>query len=117
MTYEEVVLKVRDVYEYADARGVFEHVAVQVNVEGEAAGIFYIEVADRQICVEPYDYYDHDILITVDTQVIRDILENGLDGKEALENGMLRIEGNPYKIGLLSKVKIRKKKPGKKNKA
>ena len=55
MTYEELVLRVRDVYENADAREVFEHIAVQVNVEGEAAGAFYLEVADRQVCVEPYD--------------------------------------------------------------
>ena len=45
MTYEELVLRVRDVYENADAREVFEHIAVQVNVEGEAAGAFYLEVA------------------------------------------------------------------------
>ena len=117
MTYEEVVSRARDLYENADDREVFEHIAIQINVREEAEGAFYIEVADRQICVEPYDYYDHDILITVDTQVILDILENRLEYKKALENGMLRIEGNPYKIGLLYKVKIRKRKPGKKNKA
>ena len=110
MTYEELVLRVRDVYENADAREVFEHIAVQVNVEGEAAGAFYLEVADRQVCVEPYDYYDRDILVTVDTRVLLDLLDNRLGYREAIDNGMLRIEGNIVKFGLLSKIKIQNKK-------
>lgn len=110
MTYEELVLRVRDVYENADAREVFEHIAVQVNVEGEAAGAFYLEVADRQVCVEPYDYYDRDILVTVDTRVLLDLLDKRLGYREAIDNGMLRIEGNIVKFGLLSKIKIQNKK-------
>ena len=110
MTYEELVLRVRDVYENADAREVFEHIAVQVNVEGEAAGAFYLEVADRQVCVEPYDYYDRDILVTVDTRVLLDLLDNRLGYRKAIDNGMLRIEGNIVKFGLLSKIKIQNKK-------
>ena len=49
MTYEEIVEKVREDYEYADARAIFEHVAVQFNITGEGSGIFYIEVADRKV--------------------------------------------------------------------
>lgn len=110
MTYEELVLKVRDLYEDADAREVFEHIAIQINVEGEAAGAFYIEVADRQVCVEPYDYYDRDILVTVDTQVIMGLMEGKVNYMKAIEDGLIRIEGNIKKYGLLNKIKLTKKK-------
>ena len=40
MTYEEVVRIARDAYEDADARNIFEHIDVQVNVTGEGSGIF-----------------------------------------------------------------------------
>ena len=113
MTYEELVLKVRDVYEYADARAVYEHIAVQVNITGEINGAFYIEIANRQICVEPYDYYDRDALVTVDTSVLLSILDGHLSYADAIASGSYRIEGNPEKIAMLNKVKLRK---GKKKK-
>ena len=45
MTYDELVLKVREVFENANAKEIYEHVAVQIDVTGEAAGTFYIEIA------------------------------------------------------------------------
>lgn len=108
MTYHELVLKVRNIYEYADAREVYEHVAVQVNITGEAEGIFYIEIAERQICVEPYDYYDRDILVTVDSTTLNDICDGKLNYAEAYKKCNFKIEGNPHKIELLSKVKFKR---------
>ena len=110
MTYEELVLKVRDVYEYADAREVYEHVAVQVNVTGEAAGAFYIEIANRQVCVEPYDYHDRDALVTADTSAILSVLDGSLDYKTAISSGVFHMDGNPDKIALFNKVKLSKRK-------
>lgn len=110
MTYEELVLKVRDVYEYADARAVYEHIAVQVNITGEITGAFYIEIANRQICVEPYDYYDRDALVTVDTSVLLSLLDGSLSYNDAVASGSYRIEGNPEKIAMLNKVKLSKTK-------
>ena len=51
MTYDELVLKVREVFENANAKEIYEHVAVQIDVTGEAAGTFYIEIAERCISV------------------------------------------------------------------
>lgn len=114
MTYEELVLKVRDIYENADARAVYEHIAVEVDVTGEAAGAFYIEIANRQICVEPYDYHDRDARVTVDTSALIAILDGTMSYEEALTSGAFRMEGDPYKMELLNKVKLNK---GKKKKS
>ena len=105
MTYEEVVHYVRDAYENADAREIYEHIAVQVNVTGEGAGALYIEVAGRAVCVEPYDYYDRDGLLTASSATIVDIAKGVLTFREAIDQGLLKVEGNMDKLTKLAKIK------------
>lgn len=101
MTYEEIVDKARAGYENADARTIFEHIAIQVNIDGEGKGAFYIEVAERSVCVEPYDYHDRDILITTTGPVFCDIAAGKLTLHDAIEKGLLRAEGNQEKLRLV----------------
>lgn len=108
MTYEEIVYKVREGVENADAREIFEHVAVQVNIEGEGSGAFYIEIANRSAIVEPYDYYDRDGLLTADAETLIAIAEGKLSFLEALESGKMLAIGNLERIKLLSKIKCKK---------
>jgi len=75
VTYEDMVYMVRRTFENYDARRVLEHVAIQVNVTGEGEGIFYVEIAERHICVEPYDYYDRDCLLVMPGEVVRELCE------------------------------------------
>lgn len=105
MTYEELVLKVREAYEDADAREIYDHIAIQVNVEGEAAGAFYVEIANRQICVEPYDYYDRDGLITTTAETIMKLVDNKVSFMEAMMSGELNVVGNMEKLKKLARVK------------
>lgn len=107
MTYEEIVFKVRESFENADAREIFEHVAVQVNIEGEGAGAFYIEVAERYISVEPYDYHDRDGLLTASGETLIAIAEQRITLNEAVESGAMKAEGNPDKLRMLSKIKFK----------
>ncbi len=109
MTYEEIVYMCRDFFENADARMIFEHIAIQVNVEGEGSGIFYMEVADRSICIEPYDYYDRDGLVITDAATLCDIISGKMSLSETIESGRLRYEGNQDKFALFrSKVVLPK---------
>ena len=105
MTYEEVVHCVRNAYENADAREIYEHIAVQVNVTGEGEGAFYVEVAGRAVCVEPYDYYDRDGLITASSETIVAIAKGDLTFEKALEDGLIQLEGNMDKFRKLAKIK------------
>lgn len=107
MTYEEIVDEVRTAYENADARHIFEHIAVQINIVGEGEGIMYIEIADRKICVEPYDYYDHDALVTVDAQTIHELVLGKLSFHDAYHSGRLNIKGNFEKIKKVSDIKYK----------
>ena len=62
MSFEEMFSKAKDLLAKADASGIREHLAYQFNITGEAHGIFYVEVKDGAIFVEPYEYYDRDII-------------------------------------------------------
>ena len=98
MTYNEIVLRVREVFEYADARNIFEHIAIQVNITGEGEGIFYIEIAQRQISVEPYDYYDRDGILTVDSKILLDMCDKQYSFRYAYEHGLMLYQGNIRKL-------------------
>ncbi len=113
MTYEELVEQVREAYAEADASKVDGHVAFQFNVTGEGAGAFYLEVADGKVNVEPYEYYDRDVLVTTSANVILDIASGKLDPVKAYLTGKLKAEGNLGKAAFLKELGG-KKKPEKK---
>ena len=93
-TYESIVAKAKAL-EKKKAK-FDEHVAVQVNVEGEGSGIFYVEVADKTVHVEPYDYYDNDAIMTGDAENVLAYLKN--------KTGNVTFTGNMDKVELLNSV-------------
>ena len=114
MTYEDIVSTVRDNLENADAREIFEHIAFQFNITGEGSGAFYIEVAERSICVEPYDYYDRDGLITGSGEAIINISAGKIGITESIEKGLIYYDGNPDKLVAFRKIKLPVNKAAKK---
>jgi len=109
MTYEMIVEKVREAFEYADAREIFEHVAMQINIVGEGEGAFYIEIAERHVSVEPYDYYDRDGLFTASAEVLLQLAEGKTTFVQAVESGKMTYAGNQNKLCLLNKVKLKRR--------
>lgn len=108
MTYEEIVEKVRESLENADARDIFEHIAVQVNIIGEGSGAFYVEVANRSISVEPYDYVDRDAMITATGESLITVATGKLAFEDAICNGQFNCDGDMRKIAELSRIRLKK---------
>lgn len=52
MTYEEIFAKSKEAVSKADVSNMDGHLAIQVNIEGEGNGIFYIELKDRKLYIE-----------------------------------------------------------------
>ncbi len=95
MTYEQVVSKVKDKFADADASNIDGVVALQINLEGKNAnGIFYIEVKDHKVNVEPYDYHDRSALVTVNPTNLLKLLDGKLDPVEAYTKGKVQIDGD-----------------------
>lgn len=104
MTYEELVQEAKKIYEPADASSIKEHVAYQFNIKGEAEGAFYLEVSDGKVHVEPYEYYDRDVLFTTTVETLMKIGTGKLDPVFAYTTGKLKVEGNIEKALLLKNL-------------
>lgn len=104
MTYHELVEKVSKALTAVDAAAVSEHIAVQVNVTGEAEGAFYIEVADGKLTVEPYDYVDRDAMLTASAEDLLAVAAGKLSLEAGIAEGKLAHEGSYEKVMLLNNV-------------
>ena len=94
MTYQEIFNKVKSMTEHLDVSKVKEHIAFQFNITGEGEGAFYIEVKEGQIHVEPYEYYDRDVLFTCSGEMLLKIMSKKADPIVAFTLGKLKVEGN-----------------------
>lgn len=94
MKYEEIVAKVKELCGSADLKDYKQHLAVEVAIEGEGEGVFYIEAKDGKVYVEPYDYHDRDVrLITTADNFIK-LAGGKLDPVLAFTTGKLKVEGS-----------------------
>lgn len=95
MTYEQVVAKVKDKFSNADASNINGVVALQINLEGKNVnGIFYIEIKDGKVNVEPYDYYDRNAVVTVNPTNLLKLIDGKLDPIEAYTKGKVSVDGD-----------------------
>ena len=101
MTYEELVAQVKAATQKMRVSKGLGHMAYQFNVEGEAEGAFYLEISGGKINVEPYVYYDRDMIIVTTANVILQMLEGGLQPMEAYINGQLKAYGDIDQLKVL----------------
>ena len=110
MTYEEFFAKVKEAFMDADASGMEEHLAYQFNITGEAEGIFYVEVKEGKLYVEPYEYYDRDAIFTASADLLMRIAEGKQDPMLAYTLKKLQVEGDLGKALNLKEILAAKKK-------
>lgn len=104
MTYADMFSKVKGMMMEADVSTVNEHLAYQFNITGEAEGIFYAEVKEGKLYVEPYKYYDRDAIFICSAETLFKINEGKLDPVLAVTLGKLKVEGNIDKALYLKKL-------------
>lgn len=118
MTYEEFFAEVKEQFQKADVSHVTEHLAYQFNITGEAEGIFYVEVKEGKLYVEPYEYYDRDAVFTAKAETLKKIAAGEQDPVLAVTLQKLKVEGNIDKAlklkDLIESAKKKEKKDKKK---
>lgn len=105
MTYAEFFYQMKNKFMGADVSDIHEHLAFQFNIEDEeAGGIFYVEVKNGELSVEPYEYYDRDAMFTSDPDTLQKIAEGKLDPVWAFTVQKLKVEGNIEKALRLKEI-------------
>lgn len=94
MTYEEMFAKVKDAFKDTDVSNIEEHLAYQFNITGDGEGIFYAEVKDGELHIEPYEYYDRDAIFKCTAEVLFKLISGKLDPIAAFTFGKLKVEGS-----------------------
>ena len=96
MTFNELVTKVRNMAQAVDTSN-RDFLAVQINITGKDPGVFYVEVKDHRINVEPYDYHDRNCAITISMTNFNKLIDGKLDPILAFTTGKLKVEGDAGK--------------------
>ena len=95
MTYADYFYEMKNKFMGTDVSNIHEHLAFQFDIEDEeAGGIFYVEVKDGQLHVEPYEYFDRDAMFTCSAETLRSMADGKLDPVMAFTVQKLKVEGN-----------------------
>lgn len=117
MTYADFFYEIKNKFMGTDVSDIHEHLAFQFDIEDEEiGGIFYVEVKNGQLSVEPYEYYDRDAKFISDPDTFMKIAEGKLDPVMAFTIQKLRVEGNIEKALRLKEIIDMKQKQEKKAK-
>lgn len=105
MTYEEFFNEIKNKFMGADVSSIKEHLAFQFQIEdAEAGGIFYVEVKEGELFVEPYEYYDRDAIFTASPETFTKIAEGKMDPVWAFTTKKLKVEGSIEKALRLKEI-------------
>lgn len=94
MTYADIFSEIKTQFMHADVSDITEHLAYQFNIIGDGEGIFYVEVKEGKLYVEPYEYFDRDAMFTCKADTLLKLAEGTLDPVLAFTLGKLKVEGN-----------------------
>ncbi len=103
MTRDAIVDKVRKLAEKTDVSNV-DFLAVQVNLTDQDPSVFYVEVKDHKISVEPYDYQDRNCAISIKSDDFNKLISGKLDPVVAFTLGKLKVDGDVGKALEFSKL-------------
>ncbi len=103
MTFNELVEKVRGLAAKADVSDK-DFLAVQINITDKEGGVFYVEVKDHRISVEPYEYNDRNCAITMNMANFNKLIDGKLDPVLAFTTGKLKVDGDAGKALEFSKL-------------
>lgn len=104
MKFESVLKKVKDISATADISSVNDLLAIQVTLTGKDGGVFYVEVKDSIVSVEPYEYNDRQANIIISNDNFCKLMAGKLDPVVGFTLGKIKVEGDLTCALTLSKL-------------
>lgn len=93
MTMEELLTMLRNMAKNIDVSNA-PFLAVMFNIKDRDPGIFYVEVKDGKINIEPYEYIDRNCAITMKMDDFVKLINGKLDAVAAFTLGKLKVDGD-----------------------
>lgn len=93
MTMDELLAMLREKAKDIDVSGT-DFLAVQFNISDRDPGVFYVEVKDGKINIEPYEYYDRNCAVTMKMNNFVKLINGQLDAVAAFTLGKLKVDGD-----------------------
>ncbi len=81
-----------------------DFMAIQFNIKDRDPGVFYIEIKDHRISIEPYEYNDRQCAITMKMDNFVKLINGKLDAVAAYTLGKLKVDGDIGKALEFSKL-------------
>lgn len=94
MDFWQIFNEVKETFMKADVSDYHGHLALQVNMTGEGEGKFYAELNNGVLKVEPYEYYDRDVMFTINSKDFLKLVHGQLDPVFAFTVGKLKVDGD-----------------------
>ncbi|MEE1282351.1 MAG: SCP2 sterol-binding domain-containing protein [Acutalibacteraceae bacterium] len=94
MDFWQIFNEVKETFMKADVSDYQGHLALQVNMTGEGEGRFYAELNNGVLKVEPYEYYDRDVMFTINSKDFLKLVHGQLDPVFAFTVGKLKVDGD-----------------------
>ncbi len=91
-----LIEKVRKKLNGADFSNFTGRFAVQINLTGKVEGVFYIEILDGVLSVEPYEYIDKTGAVSITKTNFERLLLNGRIGLDSPK--IEKVEGDKEKL-------------------
>lgn len=103
MKFEEAFKDLKERFVNKDASNI-EDISIQFNMVGEVSGAFYAEVKDGKLSIEPYEYYDNDVVFEGTYEVFCKIISGQMNPVKAFITGKIKVHGDLGKAAMLEKV-------------
>jgi putative sterol carrier protein len=101
MTFQEAFADLKELFSQMDASWFDGKLAYQFNLKGEGEGTFYVEIKDKNVNIEPYDYNDRDAEMTISYADLKAMVKGEKDSVKLFLTGKLKIDGSIDKAKML----------------
>ena len=102
MNFNEAFNEFRNKFINKDVSNI-ENLAFEFRVK-EPEGVFYAEVKNGKLSIEPYNYYNNNCVFTAKYEVFKKIINRELSPISAYLTKKLRVEGDLGKAMILEKI-------------
>lgn len=104
MNFNDCFKNLKNIFMRRDISGVDDFLAFQFNIIGEGEGVFYAELKDGVLSIEPYEYIDKQADFTATYKVFKDIASGRLNPIKAYLTKQLIVKGELDKAMKLQKL-------------